>query len=243
MIARLLPLLLLAALATLAALPARAEEGDNRSRRILRGAADPELKSAGIGTGFFVSPDGRLLTNAHVIKGCRDVTVETADGAAHPARVEGTDAALDLALVALDRPSPAVARFRDQVSLDGRAVAAIGYPLDGLPRIRAAATAGLLAGQMIDADHFAFRADVRQGNSGGPLVDGAGLVVGIVFAKDGRLGRDRPKTGFAVTTQAAARFLARWNLALPVGEAGPTADSQALLEAARPYVARLVCWR
>jgi serine protease Do len=81
------------------------------------------------GSGFFISPDGYAVTNNHVVEGARTVEVTTDDGKSYPARVIGTDAGTDLALIKVDGHSDfQIAKFADRIPRVGDWVLAIGNP-------------------------------------------------------------------------------------------------------------------
>ena len=144
---------------------------------------EPPSEGGGTGTGFFVTRT-RLLTNAHVVKGCATVTLKIGQEQAS-GRVLARDERNDLALVESDKPGGAVAKLRAGVRL-GEDVAAFGFPLNGLlatsgnfARGGVTATAGLLD----DSSRLQISVPVQPGNSGGPLVDESGNVVGVVVSK------------------------------------------------------------
>jgi TPR repeat protein len=94
--------------------------------------ADPDRdakRTASSGTAFFVTPDGKALTNAHVVRGCRDLSVITG-GEGHPARVLARDERNDLALLATDLHPERSAVWRVQVR-QGEDIAVYGFPLPG----------------------------------------------------------------------------------------------------------------
>lgn len=134
------------------------------------------------GSGFFVSGEGHVLTNAHVVRGCAAVHVPPGV----TARVVARDDASDLAL--LDGPPPrAAASFRAGRGIrPGAEVVVVGYPLRGLLASEANVTRGnvsALAGPGDDRRLFQMTAPVQPGNSGGPVLDLAGRVVGVAVAR------------------------------------------------------------
>ncbi|HLJ63159.1 MAG TPA: serine protease, partial [Stellaceae bacterium] len=137
------------------------------------------------GTGFFVTADGYVVTNAHVVEGYEDPKVVC--GLAEPvcAQVLARDAANDLALLKVDFASDHVATLRAGVRM-GEEIAAFGYPL--LDKLSAGGnfTVGnvsALAGFKNDSGHIQISAPIQPGNSGGPVVDQCGNVIGVVVAK------------------------------------------------------------
>lgn len=138
------------------------------------------------GSGAFISKDGYVLTNNHVIEGAVAYSVVLANGSEVPARLIGADPYSDLAVVKIDDAVPAVAEFgKSDLLKPGETVIAIGSPLGDFKNTVTAGVVsalgrsldtgnGYLLENMIQTD-----AAINQGNSGGPLVNLAGQVIGI----------------------------------------------------------------
>ena len=158
-----------------------------RPAPILGEASNPSgpAKPVSSGSGFFVSHDGDLITNNHVIEGCRELRVAR-DDKSNTARVVGTDPAADLAVLRVPDIAGDVASFRTELEKPGEPVIVAGYPLQGLLTSKASVTTGIisaLAGPKEDKNLMQITAPVQPGNSGGPLVDGRGAVIGIIVSK------------------------------------------------------------
>lgn len=137
------------------------------------------------GTAFFITHEGHLLTNAHVVKECRLITISHAAEEEVSAKVVAIDVTNDLAIISTPLKPEAVAAFRSGVRL-GEAIAAYGFPLSGLLSSGGNFTLGnvtALAGLRDDSRMLQISAPVQAGNSGGPLLDETGAVVGIVVSK------------------------------------------------------------
>ncbi len=229
---------------------------EERIRRNFGGVrnAVPGRRRSGSGTGFFIASDGALVTNAHVVARCQAVTADAADGASGPARVLGIDAENDLALLRAEIVPPAVAQFRRQRDpVVDEAVAVVGFPLHGRIAIRPVLVTGhVLAAPATRANgtiRFRIRAGVRRGNSGGPVLDGRGRIIGIMAAKvhtpktyqrTGRIVRD---VGVAIPTETVFDFLDDHDQPFRrVADAAPLSN-QEIMARARLFVARLVCWK
>jgi serine protease Do len=143
---------------------------------------DAQPPTRALGSGFIVSRDGVILTNAHVVNGARTVTVTLSDHHQYKARVLGADRTSDIAVLKIDAHDlPTVQLGNSDELAVGDYVMAIGAPF-GLTE---SATAGIVSAKsrsLPDDGYMAFiqtDAAVNPGNSGGPLFNAAGAVVGI----------------------------------------------------------------
>jgi S1-C subfamily serine protease len=169
------------------------------------------------GTGFVVGSRGYVLTNRHVVRGCRAVRVRPEGGVARPATVVALDPDDDLALLRTDTTFRTVAAFRGgREPRAGEDVVAVGYPLAGLLADQAHVTIGsisALAGLYNDLHELTISTPVQPGNSGGPLLDSYGTVVGVVVMKlNARMVQettgDLPQNvNFAIKGSVAREFL------------------------------------
>jgi S1-C subfamily serine protease len=142
-------------------------------------------KSESLGTGFFISPEGHILTNAHVIEGCGLLQVTSGFLPTVPARVLERDLANDLALLKSELRSKVSASLRVGVRV-GEDIEAFGYPLFGLLATGGNFTVGnvsAIAGLRDDTRYLQISAPIQPGNSGGPVLDQSGNVVGMVVSK------------------------------------------------------------
>ncbi|OJX29972.1 MAG: serine peptidase [Burkholderiales bacterium 68-12] len=148
-----------------------------------------EEQARGLGSGFIISPDGYVLTNAHVVDGADEVFVTLTDKREFKARIVGTDKRTDVALVKIDATGLPAVRIADVGRLRvGEWVMAIGSPF-GLDNT---VTAGIVSAKQRDTgDYLPFiQTDVaiNPGNSGGPLINMRGEVVGInsqIYSRSG----------------------------------------------------------
>ena len=158
-------------------------EGDNPLSQFFRQMPHPRSTPMHAqGSGFVVSSDGLILTNAHVVDGAKEVTVKLIDHREFKAKVLGTDKASDIAVLKIDAHGLSTVRLGNSDSLGvGDYVLAIGAPFG----LEETATAGIVSatGRSLPGDgavpFIQTDAAVNPGNSGGPLFDSGGAVVGI----------------------------------------------------------------
>jgi len=135
------------------------------------------------GTGFYVSREGHVITNLHVAGGCSRLETQNRI----QLKLVGSDAKIDLALLqAVDRKPSAVASFRDSDPTMGESVSVFGFPLPGVLSTSGNLTTGIVAatsGIGDDPHNLQISAPVQPGNSGGPLLDRYGNVIGVVVSK------------------------------------------------------------
>jgi S1-C subfamily serine protease len=182
------------------------------------------LVPVGTGSGFIVDEAGHVITNAHVVAGAEELTVALADGTEVPATLVGSDALLDVAILELDLPAgesvPSIVTFGDSSSLrSGEQVVAIGNALGSFPNTVSEGTVNATdrsfpseGGLTTWIQHDA---EIWHGNSGGPLLNLRGEVVGINTAGigSGMMGADSGSADMAFAVegntvcQAAADLL------------------------------------
>jgi S1-C subfamily serine protease len=167
------------------------------------------VPQTGAGSGIIISSDGYIVTNNHVVEGAQKVTVTLSDGSTFAATVVGTDAQTDLAVVKINASNLAYLHFLsnsleqlgvlDPVVAVGNALALPGGPtwtsgvISNLGRSIEEST-GVVLNDIIQTDTA-----INAGNSGGPLLDMAGQVVGINVA----IASNAENIGFAISTDTA----------------------------------------
>jgi S1-C subfamily serine protease len=204
------------------------------------------------GSGFVVSASGHIVTNNHVIDGCTgDIHGNLTGDAPVTLRVVSADSNTDLAL--LQGPAATFrdfVRIRDRGIRSGDSVIAIGYPLHGLLTSDLTVTTGIvssLSGMWNDTHELQITAAVQPGNSGGPLLDMSGLVVGVVSAKldairVARATGDLPQNvNFAIKTGALRDFLDNSVVTYETAAPGGEVKTAEIAGAARTYTLLITC--
>jgi peptidoglycan hydrolase-like protein with peptidoglycan-binding domain len=174
----------------------------------------PQQETASSGTGFFVAPN-LFMTNKHVVDGCNTIDVRYPGQTLHSATISGQDITNDLALLRTDMSGESVASFRLGPRL-GEAVATYGFPYHGILSSSGNFTLGnvtSLAGMEDDTRFLQMSTPIQPGNSGGPLLDMSGAVVGVVVSQLSAItmmlaGDSVPQNvNFAIHAAVATNFL------------------------------------
>lgn len=222
----------------------------NRSRRVVQPEAvptrpAPKRSTSSSGTGIIVRSDGLVLTNAHVVDGCTDLRI---DG--RPASLRHVSDTYDLALLSINAAkSLPYATFAPAPAGLNSDVTVLGYPLSGLlgglnvTRGAVSAVTGLSG----DSITMQITAPVQPGNSGGPVVDSQGRVVGVVVSKlDAQRLAERIRgipqnINFAIRGGVAKRYL-RMNGVLHAERSdAPVLSPVALAETAKAFTTFIEC--
>lgn len=214
---------------------------------MLRDAASNPIVDAS-GTGFFISDAGHVITNAHVVDGCSRVTF---DGE-YELAIVATDEDLDLALLKADPSSkrkPLRLRTSNGVRLAEQVVLA-GFPLQQVITTDMNVTSGVvsaLSGPDQDETRFQMTAPAQAGNSGGPVIDRAGNVIGVAVAKldamviHSETGDFPQNINFAVSLGSLRSFLDRFGVQYESGKYRRLKTSEELADIARVSTIHLEC--
>ncbi len=206
----------------------------------------------GSGSGIAIDASGHVLTANHVIANCQDMRVtDVAGGVPVEATLVANDARLDLALLQTGQHWPAHARFRNSQTLrPGEPLVVTGFPLNGLVSPEMAVTTGsltALSGGQGNDRLIQFSAPIQPGNSGGPVLDSYGRVVGVATSELSGV----PMAGipvlqnvnFATKADVARAYLA--GIAVRLDETGGQSglDPATIAEQARKFTIKVECWR
>jgi S1-C subfamily serine protease len=213
------------------------------------GPSPPPIRSrTWSASGFIVNLDGYLVTNAHVAKDCPSMTM-THDGREISIKhILAMDPETDLALLSTDEPWGTVPVLSGNPAQIGDSVFALGFPLRGVLSSEPIITMGIvnaMAGMRGDATEFQMSAQVQPGNSGGPVLDESGKIVGVVVARlSSRAGGDVPQNvNFAVSLGSLRAFLNthRVEFAESVGQF--PRKPRDIATSARQYTVAIDCWK
>jgi S1-C subfamily serine protease len=182
-------------------------------------AIAPSCQKVLEGSGFVLSPD-RVMTNAHVVAGANSVTVE-ASGNPYDATVVSYDPTVDIAILSVPNLPPGPLAFATTPATSGTEAIVMGYPGGGGFAATPARVRELIElngpdiyrSATINREVYTVRASVEQGNSGGPLIDLNGKVLGVVFGA----AVDDNDTGFVLTAKEVNAQLAHIGDTAPVG--------------------------
>jgi len=185
-------------------------------------AIAPSCQKVLEGSGFVLSPD-RVMTNAHVVAGANSVTVE-ASGNPYDATVVSYDPTVDIAILSVPNLPPGPLAFANNPVTSGTEAIVMGYPGGGgfvatparIREIIELSGPDIYRSATVNREVYTVRASVEQGNSGGPLIDLNGQVLGVVFGA----AVDDNDTGFVLTAKEVAAQLAH------IGDTTPVATGQ-----------------
>ena len=229
----------------------RTERADTTTPPNRLGPMRVERMPTGSGSGFLVGPDGEVLTNSHVVDGCARLTVRHS-GDTYSATIRASDATNDLALLAVPSLAGETAAFSGspQAAL-GETATVAGYPFGGLLASDLHVTSGnisALAGLRDDSTRFQITAPVQPGNSGGPLLDESGNVIGVVVSRLNALGVARAtgsipqNVNFAIKGSVARMFLEIHGVPYGRANGGKKLSTQAVADLARGFTVAAECW-
>ena len=198
-------------------------DASNETVKVL--ASDSKCGESLEGSGYAFAPN-RVMTNAHVVAGSRQIeVVPGGSGRAYEAVLVYFDPDMDLAVLAVADLPVKPLQFANNEAERGENLAVLGYPENGPltvtpARVRAIQTASgsdIYGQSTVVRQIISMRAEVRPGNSGGPVVDQSGQVVGVVFANS----LDSDDTGYAMTSQQVAPAVAEGVAAVDFVGSGP----------------------
>jgi len=206
---------------------------------------------ASSGTGFFVTTKGHLVTNNHVVKQCTSIKVGYTGGLLEPATLQATDPRNDLALLTTNLTPLAVPALASRIRV-GDDIFVYGFPLSGLLSKTGNFTVGYVtaaAGIADDTTQLQISAPIQPGNSGGPLVDARGNVVGVIVSKlnvlrVAKLIKDVPQNvNFAIKSSTVLSFLDANGVSTAAAEPTEKLAPADIAEKSTKFTVRVICKR
>ena len=204
----------------------------------------PKAEVAISGTGFFVASNS-LVTNNHVVKECtKPIRVRYPESSSYSATISGQDDTNDLALLRTDMKNDLIASLRSQVRL-GETVAVYGFPYSDILSSSGNFTLGnvtSLTGMKDDTRLLQISTPVQPGNSGGPLLDMSGRVVGVVVGVLKNMPDSIPQNvNFAIRTSIVANFLDTKAITVVAGNAKAELPPTEVAEIAKGFTVQVFC--
>ncbi|MDB4516633.1 serine protease [Crocinitomicaceae bacterium] len=210
-----------------------------------------ERKLKGSGSGFYINPEGHILTNHHVVDECGAIAAFRS-GVSAPLTLVSTDPKNDLAVLKSGQKPPSYAKFRGGKGLKrGADITVIGYPLPGLLSSDATATFGYvnaLRGMHDDSSRMQISAPIQSGNSGGPVLDNSGDVVGVIVSTVSdeylleRIGSVAQNANFAINGLFARTFLDAREITYSLSSDTEALDRTAIVDTGTSFTTQILCY-
>lgn len=230
----------------------RRRERQAAARRLSRKKKDKQVPNKeSIGTGFFVGKPGFMLTNLHVVSDCSVINVLNKSYKSE-AQLSDSDPKNDLAvLIVKNKNVPAIARFRSGKPIRiGDDITVVGYPLGFVLGTGIKATTGnvsAMTGFLDDVSQMQISAPIQPGNSGGPVLDRSGNVVGVIVAKLNEIkvaqaiGSIPQNVNFAIKSIIAQLFLRTNRIEYEQSVSEQSLEIADIVEQATKYTAQVQC--
>ncbi len=199
------------------------------------------------GSGFYVSPEGHIVTNEHVVRSCKKIVIQPQK---IEAKIISKDSKYDLALLKVDSNSSNVATFRNEPVVLGEEIITAGFPYKDILSSSIKITTGIvgsLAGIRNDQKVMQITAPIQPGNSGGPLIDSYGNIIGVIVSKlDSefmiKLYKDIPQNvNFAIKGSHVKDFLTRKGIRFNQSNHKQKQDVTTISQLAQNYTVEINC--
>ena len=200
----------------------------------------PPITGGKSGTGFFVNKNGYLLTNHHVIDSCSAVWIDDGENK-FQASIIKVNEDLDIAVLRISQKTSDYAVFGQVRS--GEDVITLGFPLGDILGDEIKTTKGVvsaLVGYQGNKDYLQFTAPIQPGNSGGPLLNEGGFVVGINTAN--LVGEEFQNINFAIKGTTALSFLGQYGIEFEHKDYDESLDSADIVEQSKEFTVRVLCY-
>ena len=214
--------------------------------------ASPKHQSSS-GSGIILNPSGDVLSNDHVVRNCKSISIKAADEEPVAAHVDAVDSKNDLAVLKTQGSRaigvPASFRRQSRPAKLGETIGVLGFPLTGFLSAEPKATFGQInsvAGVNNDYTLLQISAPIQPGNSGGPVLDASGLVIGVVvsqasMAVAAAVGNVPQNVNFAVRGEIAQIFLAARGIKYNIGANQRKLETDEIAARGRKSTVLIVC--
>lgn len=212
------------------------------------------IELLGSGTGFFISNQGHILTNAHVVRGCEYMQLQTVDGAQYKGQILFRDERTDLSVVKASVTPPLIATFPATSKYRlGDDVIAFGFPYGASQVLSSSGvlttgTISALTGMYDNSSEMQINAEIQPGNSGGPLSDRFGNVVGVNAARISDAyalkisGQIAQNINFAIKELMAKSFLQAHSVPFMVKDRNAPMSNADIADEMKKYSVYLMCY-
>lgn len=210
--------------------------------------AEPEVISTG--TGFFVDANS-VVTNEHVVSQCDLLTIEQGGYTKGTVSLQASDPANDFAILHSPVGSKAVASLRTDEIKRGESIVVYGFPLSGILSAEAKITGGIINSSAGVGNDFRFlqvSAPIQPGNSGGPLIDKYGNVIGVITSSLNEkstlaaTGAIPQNINFAIKTSLLVNMLNSVGVQYSSGSSSIPMSTTEIAESADHYAVQVLCW-
>jgi S1-C subfamily serine protease len=226
--------------------------GSNNTDATTPGNNTPKTEESGSGTGIVVTDVGHILTNNHVIDGCSRLAVVFENDSPRVAHLIKADKTNDLAVVRADTTPTSItpAQFSNQTVRAGQNITVFGFPLKGTLSSSGNVVSGnitALSGMNDDARLFQISAPIQPGNSGGPLLNMEGSVIGVVTSKldelvaASKIGTLPQNVNFAIKSDIAKSFLQAHSISYAVHSPSSDLPATDVVDIARKFTVQVLC--
>lgn len=216
-------------------------------------APKPVARGSSSGSGIVVSEAGQVLTNHHVVQACDAHEVIDDTNAVHPATLLAFDARRDLALLTVDKRFASAARVRSEAAPRlGEAVTVVGYPLVTVLGSKPTVGFGHVSsttGIRDNPTQMQISVPIQRGNSGGPVFDQSGAVIGVVVSKldalkmAARLGDLPQNVNFAIRGEVMRNFLETHRVSFAVSRSNAKLENTDIAAQGAAVTVRVRCIR
>lgn len=234
--------------------PSPTKRPETAQTRPVQPPPQPQLIPIGTGSGIIVSADGHILTNHHVISRCRAVSAGFNINDQQPSNIIDSDASNDIALIQADGKKLKnlnFARFRMMDPELGEEIIVAGFPFASILSDSIKVTRGIVSssrGIGNDSSIFQFDAAVQPGNSGGPIYDEGGKIVGIVSSRldsqkmESKFGSNAENISFGIKISTIKQFVSSTYFSIKENASRNSIPTREVASIAQTQTVQIICY-